>query len=37
MEKTIEANVKASIEKAVQFAKESPFPLPDEAVQDLFC
>jgi TPP-dependent pyruvate/acetoin dehydrogenase alpha subunit len=37
MEKTIEANVKASIEKAVQFAKESPFPLPDEALQDLFC
>lgn len=37
MEKTIESNVKASIEKAVQFAKESPFPLPDEAVQDLFC
>jgi pyruvate dehydrogenase E1 component alpha subunit len=37
MEKTIEANVKASIEKAVQFAKESPFPLSDEAVQDLFC
>jgi pyruvate dehydrogenase E1 component alpha subunit len=37
MEKTIEANVKASIEKAVQFAKESPLPLPDEAVQDLFC
>jgi pyruvate dehydrogenase E1 component alpha subunit len=37
MEKTIEANVKASIEKAVQFAKESPFPLLDEAVQDLFC
>jgi pyruvate dehydrogenase E1 component alpha subunit len=37
MEKTIEANVKASIEKAVQFAKESSLPLPDEAVQDLFC
>ena len=37
MEKTIEANVKASIEKAVQFAKESPLPLPDEALQDLFC
>lgn len=37
MEKTIETKVKASIEEAVQFAKESPFPLPDEAVQDLFC
>jgi pyruvate dehydrogenase E1 component alpha subunit len=37
MEKTIEANVKASIEEAVQFAKEGPFPLPEEATQDLFC
>lgn len=36
MEKTIEATVKASIEEAVQFAKESPFPLPEEAIQDLF-
>jgi pyruvate dehydrogenase E1 component alpha subunit len=34
--KAIEANVKASIEEAVQFAKESPFPSPEEAVQDLF-
>jgi TPP-dependent pyruvate/acetoin dehydrogenase alpha subunit len=37
MEKTIEANVKASIEDAVQFAKEGPFPLPEEATQDVFC
>jgi len=36
MEKTIEKKVKASIEEAVQFAKESPLPLPEEAVQDLF-
>jgi pyruvate dehydrogenase E1 component alpha subunit len=34
--KAIEANVKASIEEAVQFAKESPFPSPEEAAQDLF-
>lgn len=34
--KAIEANVKASIEEAVQFAKESPYPSPEEAVQDLF-
>jgi pyruvate dehydrogenase E1 component alpha subunit len=34
--KAIETNVKASIEEAVQFAKESPFPSPEEAVQDLF-
>jgi len=37
MDKTIEANVKTSIEEAVQFAKESPFPSPEEALQDLFC
>jgi pyruvate dehydrogenase E1 component alpha subunit len=36
MEKTIEADVKASIDEAVQFAKESPFPLPEEAIQDVF-
>jgi TPP-dependent pyruvate/acetoin dehydrogenase alpha subunit len=36
MEKTIEANVKASIEEAVKFAKEGPFPSPEEATQDLF-
>jgi pyruvate dehydrogenase E1 component alpha subunit len=34
--KAIEANVKASIEEAVQFGMESPFPSPEEAVQDLF-
>jgi TPP-dependent pyruvate/acetoin dehydrogenase alpha subunit len=34
--KTMEANVTASIEAAVQFAKESPLPLPEEALQDLF-
>jgi TPP-dependent pyruvate/acetoin dehydrogenase alpha subunit len=34
--KTMEANVMASIEAAVQFAKESPLPLPEEALQDLF-
>jgi len=34
--KAIEANVKASIEEAVQFARESPFPSPEEAVQDVF-
>ncbi len=33
---TTEANVKASIEEAVQFAKESPLPLPEDALQDLF-
>lgn len=36
MEKTIEANVKASIEEAVQFAKESLLPSSEEAIQDLF-
>lgn len=36
MATTMEANVKASIEGAVQFAKESPLPLPEEALQDLF-
>ena len=35
-EKAIEATVDASIEKAVQFAKESPLPQPEEALQDLF-
>jgi pyruvate dehydrogenase E1 component alpha subunit len=36
MVKTMEANVMASIEAAVQFAKESPLPLPEEALEDLF-
>ena len=36
MGKAIEANVKASIDEAVQFAKESPFPLPEEVMQDVF-
>jgi TPP-dependent pyruvate/acetoin dehydrogenase alpha subunit len=36
MEKKIEAKVKGFIEEAVQFAKESPFPSPEEATQDLF-
>lgn len=35
-EKAIEAAVNASIENAVQFAKESPMPAPEEALQDLF-
>jgi len=35
-EKAIEAAVNASIENAVQFAKESPLPAPEEALQDLF-
>ncbi len=35
-EKGILAKVKTSIEEAVQFAMESPFPLPEEATQDLF-
>lgn len=36
MARTMETRVKASIEEAVQFAKESPLPLPEEALQDLF-
>jgi pyruvate dehydrogenase E1 component alpha subunit len=36
MGNAIEANVKASIDEAVQFAEESPFPLPEEAIQDVF-
>jgi len=36
MEKTIETNVRVSIEEAVQFAKKSPLPSPEEATQDLF-
>jgi len=36
IERKIEAGIKASIEEAVQFAKESPLPLPEEAFQDLF-
>lgn len=35
-EKRIQTEVKASIEEAVQFAKKSPFPSPEEAIQDLF-
>jgi pyruvate dehydrogenase E1 component alpha subunit len=35
-ERRIQMEVKTSIEGAVQFAKESPFPSPEEAVQDLF-
>lgn len=34
--KVIEANVKVTIEEAVQFAKESPFPQAEEATQDLY-
>ncbi|MBM4339327.1 MAG: thiamine pyrophosphate-dependent dehydrogenase E1 component subunit alpha [Deltaproteobacteria bacterium] len=34
--KAIEAKVRASIEEAVRFAKESPFPSPEETTQDLF-
>jgi len=33
---TMEENVKAAIEEAVKFAQESPWPLPEEALQDLF-
>lgn len=36
MARTMETRVKASIEEAVRFAKESPLPLPEEALQDLF-
>jgi TPP-dependent pyruvate/acetoin dehydrogenase alpha subunit len=32
----IDTKVKDAIESAVQFAKESPFPSPEEAIQDLF-
>lgn len=35
-EKEIQSNVKRSIEEAVRFAQESPFPDPEEATQDLF-
>jgi TPP-dependent pyruvate/acetoin dehydrogenase alpha subunit len=34
--KAIEARGRASIEEAIRFAKESPFPSPEEATQDLF-
>ncbi len=37
MAQEVEAAVRTSIEKAVQFAKESPLPSPEEATQDLFC
>ena len=37
MEKTIALNVKASLDEAIQFAKESPIPLAEEALQDIFC
>jgi len=33
---TIDANVMASIEEAIHLAQESPLPLPEEALQDLF-
>lgn len=35
-EKEIQIRVKTSIEEAVRFAMESPFPDPEEAIQDLF-
>ncbi len=37
VERAIEARVSAAIEAAVQFAQDSPWPSPDEALQDLFC
>lgn len=36
IEKEIFTKVEASIDEAVRFAKESPFPLPEEAYEDLF-
>ena len=36
-EKRIALTVRTSIEEAVRFAQESPFPSPEEATQDLFC
>jgi len=36
IDQMIETKVKDIIESAVQFAKESPFPSPGEAIQDLF-
>jgi pyruvate dehydrogenase E1 component alpha subunit len=36
-EKRIALTVRTSIEEAVRFAEESPFPSPEEATQDLFC
>lgn len=35
-EEEIQSNVKRSIEEAIRFAQESPFPDPEEATQDLF-
>jgi acetoin:2,6-dichlorophenolindophenol oxidoreductase subunit alpha len=35
-EKRISATVRTSIGEAVRFAQESPLPLPEEAIQDLF-
>ncbi len=35
-EEEIQSHVKKSIEEAVRFAQESPFPNPEEATQDLF-
>ena len=36
MDKKIETNVRTLIEEAFQFAKESPYPLPEEATRDVF-
>jgi pyruvate dehydrogenase E1 component alpha subunit len=36
-EKKMALTVRTSIEEAVRFAQESPFPSPEEATQDLFC
>lgn len=36
MDQIIDTEVKDTIEAAVQFAKESPLPSPEEAIQDLF-
>lgn len=36
MDQIIDTELKDTIEAAVQFARESPFPSPEEAIQDLF-
>jgi pyruvate dehydrogenase E1 component alpha subunit len=36
MDQIIDTEAKDTIEAAVQFAKESPFPSAEEAIQDLF-
>lgn len=33
----IEKDIEREIEEAVKFAEESPYPLPEEALEDLFC